>query len=204
MAEDKINSQEELEKQLKDALGKVPDKIDSDNLSDIDWSEFTGVGNINNLQYTTEVLEKKEEIKSTINVDEYKDLIEYVLGTKQRPGFADTMLTQLPEKYEELVKIVVALNLLQLPKLYDYLHVLQENLLNTDNIKNMTYADMSTEATNLVKQINETLNMSLKVATQLSAENRVPTKVEKLANALMTASESTRNRIEEILEDAQE
>lgn len=203
MAETKINTQEELEKQLKAALSNTPDKIEEENLGELDLSEFTGI-NVNNTQYTTEVLEKKEEIKSTIDIDQYKGLIDYVLGIQQRPDFADTMLTQLPEKYEELVKIVVALNLLQLPKLYDYLRVLQENLLNTDNIKNMTYADMSTEATNLVKQINETLSMALKTATQLSSENRMPTKVEKLANALMTASESTRKRIEEILEDAQE
>ena len=203
MAETKINTQEELEKQLKVALSNAPDKIEEENLGEIDLSEFTGI-NANNTQYTTEVLEKKEEIKSTIDIDQYKGLIDYVLGIQQRPDFADTMLTQLPEKYEELVKIVVALNLLQLPKLYDYLRVLQENLLNTDNIKNMTYTDMSTEATNLVKQINETLSMALKTATQLSSENRMPTKVEKLANALMTASESTRKRIEEILEDAQE
>jgi predicted transcriptional regulator len=203
MAETKINTQEELEKQLKEALSNTPDKIEEENLGELDLSEFTGI-NVNNTQYTTEVLEKKEEIKSTIDIDQYKGLIDYVLGIQQRPDFADTMLTQLPEKYEELVKIVVALNLLQLPKLYDYLRVLQENLLNTDNIKNMTYADMSTEATNLVKQINETLSMALKTATQLSTENRMPTKVEKLANALMTASESTRKRIEEILEDAQE
>lgn len=203
MAETKINTQEELEKQLKEALSNAPDKIEEENLGELDLSEFTGI-NVNNTQYTTEVLEKKEEIKSTIDIDQYKGLIDYVLGIQQRPDFADTMLTQLPEKYEELVKIVVALNLLQLPKLYDYLRVLQENLLNTDNIKTMTYADMSTEATNLVKQINETLSMALKTATQLSTENRMPTKVEKLANALMTASESTRKRIEEILEDAQE
>ena len=203
MAETKINTQEELEKQLKEALSNAPDKIEEENLGELDLSEFTGI-NVNNIQYTTEVLEKKEEIKSTIDIEQYKGLIDYVLGIQQRPDFADTMLTQLPEKYEELVKIVVALNLLQLPKLYDYLRVLQENLLNTDNIKNMTYADMSTEATNLVKQINETLSMALKTATQLSTENRMPTKVEKLANALMTASESTRKRIEEILEDAQE
>lgn len=203
MAETKINTQEELEKQLKEALSNAPDKIEEENLGELDLSEFTGI-NVNNTQYTTEVLEKKEEIKSTIDIEQYKGLIDYVLGIQQRPDFADTMLTQLPEKYEELVKIVVALNLLQLPKLYDYLRVLQENLLNTDNIKNMTYADMSTEATNLVKQINETLSMALKTATQLSTENRMPTKVEKLANALMTASESTRKRIEEILEDAQE
>lgn len=203
MAEAKINTQEELEKQLKEALSNAPDKIEEENLGELDLSEFTGI-NVNNTQYTTEVLEKKEEIKSTIDIDQYKGLIDYVLGIQQRPDFADTMLTQLPEKYEELVKIVVALNLLQLPKLYDYLRVLQENLLNTDNIKTMTYADMSTEATNLVKQINETLSMALKTATQLSTENRMPTKVEKLANALMTASESTRKRIEEILEDAQE
>ena len=203
MAETKINTQEKLEKQLKEALSNAPDKIEEENLGELDLSEFTGI-NVNNTQYTTEVLEKKEEIKSTIDIEQYKGLIDYVLGIQQRPDFADTMLTQLPEKYEELVKIVVALNLLQLPKLYDYLRVLQENLLNTDNIKNMTYADMSTEATNLVKQINETLSMALKTATQLSTENRMPTKVEKLANALMTASESTRKRIEEILEDAQE
>lgn len=204
MAENKVNSQEELEAQLKEALGGAPDKIEDENLADIDLSEFSTIGNTNNTQYTTDVLEKKEEIKSTIGVEQYKSLIDYVLGLSQRPDFAETMLTQLPSKYEELVKIVVALNLLQLPKLYDYLNVLQMHILDPETVKNMTYADMSTEATNLVKQINETLSMSLKVATQLSNENRVPTKVEKIANALMTASESTRKRIEEILEDAEE
>lgn len=204
MAETKINTQEELTEQLKEALSKMPDKIEEAPLSDIDLSEFAGINNMNGPQYTTEVLEKKEEIKSTIDLEQYKGLVDYVLGIKQRPDFADTMLTQLPEKYEELVKIAVAFNLLQLPKLYDYLNVLQMHILNPETVKNMTYADMSTEATNLVKQINDTLSMALKVATQLSSENRMPTKVEKIANALMTASESTRKRIEEILEDAQE
>ena len=204
MAETKINTQEELTEQLKEALSKMPDKIEEVPLSDIDLSEFAGINNMNGPQYTTEVLEKKEEIKSTIDLEQYKGLVDYVLGIKQRPDFADTMLTQLPEKYEELVKIAVAFNLLQLPKLYDYLNVLQMHILNPETVKNMTYADMSTEATNLVKQINDTLSMALKVATQLSSENRMPTKVEKIANALMTASESTRKRIEEILEDAQE
>ena len=203
MAKDKINTQEELEAQLKEALSKTPDTIDA-GIADLDLSEFAGIGNPTMQPYTTEVLNKAEEIKSTLSVEQYKSLIDYVLGLSQRPGFADTMLTQLSDKYEELLKIVVGFNLLQLPKLYDYLNVLQMNLLNPDNIKNMTYADMSTEATNLVKQINETLSMSLKVATQLSAENKIPTKVEKIANALMGASESTRKRIEEILEDAEE
>ena len=203
MAEDKINSQEELNAQLKEALSKTVDRIEDEGLADLDLSEFTDMS-IGGTQYTTEVLEKREEIKSSIGVEQYKGLIDYVLGLSQRPDFADKMLTQLPSKYEELVKIVVALNLLQLPKLYDYLSVLQQHIIDPETVKNMTYADMSTEATNLVKQINDMLSMSLKVATQLSNENRIPTKVEKIANALMTASESTRNRIEEILEDAQE
>lgn len=204
MAKDKIQTQEELTEQLKEALKNTPDSITDIPLSELDLSEFAGINNMNGPVYTTEVLEKKEELKSTINVEEYKGLIDYVLGLKQRPDFADNMLTQLPGKYEELVKIAVAFNLLQLPKLYDYLNVLQTRILDPETVKNMTYADMSTEATNLTKQINDTLTMALKVATQLSTENRMPTKVEKIANALMTASESTRKRIEEILEDAQE
>jgi hypothetical protein len=201
MAETK--TQEQLNEQLKEALKNTPDKIEEENLADIDLSEFTGIGG-SNVQYTTEVLEKREEIKSTIDIEQYKGLIDYVMGLQQRPDFADKMLTQLPSKYEELLKIIVAFNLLQLPKLYDYQNILQKHLLDPEIVKNMTYADMSTEATNIGKQIDNTLNLALKVATQLSGENRMPTKVEKLANALMTASESTRNRIEEILEDAQE
>lgn len=204
MAKDKINSSEELSKQLKDALESAPDKIDDNiSLADLDLSEFTGIGG-NGIQYTTEVLEKKEELKSTIDIEQYKGLIDYVMGLQQRPDFADKMLTQLPNKYEELVKIAVAFNLLQLPKLFDYQNILQQHILDPESVKNMTYADMSTEATNISKQIDSILTMALKVATQLSNENRIPTKVEKIANALMTASESTRNRIEEILEDAQE
>ena len=111
----------------------------------------------------------------------------------------DTMLTQTNEKLTESLKLMTILELMRLPALFDYLGALQKNILNPESIASMTYEDISKTSLNVQKEISDILQLGLKVTTQLSATNSVPTKVEKLANALLGVSESTRQRIEEII-----
>lgn len=202
-AKEKVHTQEELEAELKAALEEVPsvEAIQAD--AEVDMSEFSAP--ISTLTpYTTDLLNKLQEIESSLTSSQFKSLIDYDIKGGVRPDFADTMLTQAIPKIEETVKIVTLLQLLQLPGLFDRQKTLQENILKPEILQSMTYSDMSEMSVNIQKQINDILQVSLKVLTQITNENRIPTKVEKLANALMGASESTRNRIEEILEDESE
>lgn len=148
--------------------------------------------------YTTELLNSMKELKGTLTSEQFNSLVEYVRGG-QRPDFMDVMLTQTNDKLTEMLKVMITLELLRLPALYDYLNSLHSTMLDVNAIKNMTYEDMSKEAANIQKEISEILNLSLKVTTTLSSNNQMPTKVERLANALLAVSDSTRQRIEEII-----
>lgn len=148
--------------------------------------------------YTTELLENIQKIEGTLTPEQFESLVNYVKGS-ERPEFVETILTQTNDKLTEMLKVMVVLELLRLPALYDYLNALHKNMLDTSAIKNMTYEDISKEAVNIQKEISEILNLSIKVVTNVSSMNQVPTKVEKLANALLGVSEQTRQRIEEII-----
>lgn len=149
--------------------------------------------------YTTELIENIQKIEPSLTVEQIDELVKYVKGTTTRPNFMDTMLTQTNDKLTESLKLMVILQLLRLPSLYDYLNALQKNMLDKDSIGKMTFEDISKTSVNIQKEITDILNLGLSVATKLSNTNTVPTKVEKLANALMGVSESTRQRIEEII-----
>lgn len=149
--------------------------------------------------YTTELIENIQKIEPSLTVEQIDDLVKYIKGTTTRPSFMDTMLTQTNDKLTESLKLMVILQLLRLPSLYDYLNALQKNMLDKDSIGKMTFEDISKTSVNIQKEISDILNLGLSVATKLSNTNTVPTKVEKLANALMGVSESTRQRIEEII-----
>lgn len=201
MAKDEKNyTQEALEEQLKIDLESVPDL----NLSDLDLSEFAEGTQTPITPYTTELLEKLQELDPSLTADQMKSLMDYAKGSGARPDFAESLLTQTNTKLAEILKIMSVLQLLQIPALYDYLSVLRKNTLNPDTIKTMSYADISTEAANIRKEINDILQLGIKIVSSLSKENQIPTKVEKLANAIMGCSESTRKRIEEIIEDSME
>lgn len=149
--------------------------------------------------YTTELIENIQKIEPSLTVEQIDELVKYIKGTTTRPNFMDTMLTQTNDKLTESLKLMVILQLLRLPSLYDYLNALQKNMLDKDSIGKMTFEDISKTSVNIQKEITDILNLGLSVATKLSNTNTVPTKVEKLANALMGVSESTRQRIEEII-----
>ena len=136
-------------------------------------------------------------------LDEDEQLVDYIKGG-ERPDFVDLMLTQTNGKLNELLKVMSILQLVQLPKLYDYQRALQENLLNPETLKDMTVNELSTEAVNIQKQISDILSTALKINTQTNPDNAIPTKVEKIANQLMCCSEATRNRVIEILEADQQ
>lgn len=148
--------------------------------------------------YTTDLIENIQKIEPSLTVDQISSLVEYAKGGI-RPEFMDTMLTQTNDKLIESMKLMTVLQLLRLPGLYDYLNALQKNMLDKDSIAKMSFEDISKVSANVQKEINDILNFSLSVATKLSNTNTVPTKVEKLANALMGVSDSTRQRIEEII-----
>lgn len=148
--------------------------------------------------YTTDLIENIQKIEPSLTVEQIGSLVDYAKGGV-RPEFMDTMLTQTNDKLTESIKLMTILQLLRLPGLYDYLNALQKNMLDKDSIAKMTYDDISKVSANIQKEINDILNFSLGVATKLSNTNTVPTKVEKLANALMGVSDSTRQRIEEII-----
>ena len=167
-------------------------------LPDINFGDINLADIKDPVPYTTELLNSLEKIEGTITPEQFESLVNYVKGS-ERPEFVEMILTQTNDKLTEMLKVMVVLELLRLPALYDYLNALHKNMLDTSAIKNMTYEDISKEAVNIQKEISEILNLSLKVTTNLSSVNQVPTKVEKLANALMAVSDQTRQRIEEII-----
>ena len=218
MAKNKTPTQEELEKQLQDELEKVPeivipgegkkekgkkkkDKKEVEEDVTIDLSEFTIDMGSSIPKYTTELLNKMEEIRGTVSVDELNKLIDYNVKGGDRPDFADVMLTQVTSKIEETLKITILLQLLRLPELFDRQMTLQKSILSPDILQNMTYADMSEMEKNISKEINDMLETSLKIVTQLNKENRIPTSAERLANLIMGLSPTARQRVQEVVED---
>ena len=221
MAKNKTPTQEELEKQLQDELEKVPEivipgegkkekgkkKKDKKEVEEkeedvtIDLSEFTIDMGSSIPKYTTELLNKMEEIRGTVSVDELNKLIDYNVKGGDRPDFADVMLTQVTSKIEETLKITILLQLLRLPELFDRQMTLQKSILSPDILQNMTYADMSEMEKNISKEINDMLETSLKIVTQLNKENRIPTSAERLANLIMGLSPTARQRVQEVVED---
>lgn len=193
---DMTKSLEESLNSMEEALGK-PDDDSLTSLSDIKILD-DGLAEKQMQPYTTDLLENIQKINPSLSVDEITELIDYLKG-KPRPAFMDTMLTQTNEKLTESLKLMTILELMRLPALLDYLNALQKNILNPESIASMSYEDISKVSVNVQKEISDILQLGLKVTTQLSSTNTVPTKVEKLANALLGVSESTRQRIEEII-----
>lgn len=148
--------------------------------------------------YTTEVIASIQQLEPSLTVEQIKELIIYVKGG-QRPDFLDNLLTQTGDKLNEMVKLMTILQLLRIPALVDYQSTLRQNLLSPDALKDMTYEEMSKISANIQKEISDTLSFSLRTAQQLNQVNQTPTKVEKLANALMGVTDATRERIEEII-----
>ena len=108
-------------------------------------------------------------------------------------------MTQTNDKLNEVVKLMVILQLLRIPTLVDYQATLRNNLLQPESLAKMTYEEMSKISANIQKEITDTLSFSLRTVQAIQNQNQVPTKIEKLANALMGVSDATRDRIEEIL-----
>ena len=149
-------------------------------------------------EYTTALLENVQQIEPTLSVEEAKDLVNYLRGSG-RPEFMDKMMTQTNEKLVETIKIMAIFYLDRVPILLDYQRVLQMQLINPENVKTMSYDEISKVSANVQKEINDLLSFALNVAKSLQSTNTTPTKVEKLANALMGVPEATRQRIEEII-----
>lgn len=149
-------------------------------------------------EYTTALLENVQQIEPTLSVEEAKDLVNYLRGSG-RPEFMDKMMTQTNEKLVETIKIMAIFYLDRVPVLLDYQRVLQMQLINPENVKTMSYDEISKVSANVQKEINDLLSFALNVAKSLQSTNTTPTKVEKLANALMGVPEATRQRIEEII-----
>lgn len=149
--------------------------------------------------YATELLENIEKIDGVLTSKEIEDMQKYVKGDG-RPEFMEKMLTQTNEKLTEMIKIMAILYLDKVPALLDYQKTLQQNLIDPSKIPNMSYDDISRVSANIQREISDLLRFSLDVTKSLSNTNAIPTKVEKLANALMNVPESTRQRIEEIIE----
>jgi len=194
--DEKIKEEQEVknEKGINEVKATIAD-LDSLVLEDdVDESVFDKP----NPLYTTELLNSIKELKGTLTSEQFNAMVEYVRGG-ERPDFMDIMLTQTNDKLSELLKVMVMLELLRLPTLYDYLNSLHSTMLDVNAIKDMSYEDMSKEATNIQKEIADILSLSMKVTTSLSNSNQIPTKVERLANALLAVSDSTRQRIEEII-----
>ena len=195
-----VHTQDELTKQLKEALGNIPE-LDSEksdeSLAEMNLDEL--VTPKNTTAYTTNLLNELHEIESSITGEQFKSLVDYDLKGGVRPDFADTMLTQIIPKMEDTLKIVALLQLLQLPGLFDRQKTLQENILKPDILQNMTYTDMVDMSNSLQKQINDILQTSLKIISQLSAENRISTRAERVANAFMGLSESCKAKLEEVI-----
>lgn len=172
---------------------------DSNSLGDLGDLEFgDSLQDKQPTPYTTDLLNDFEKLDGTLTPEQFASLVEYVKGGT-RPDFMEVILTQTNDKLSEMLKVMVVLELLRLPALYDYLNALHKNMLDPTAIKDMTYAEISAEAVNIQKEIADILNLSLKVTTNLSSVNQIPTKVEKLASALLSVSDATRQRIEEII-----
>ena len=151
-----------------------------------------------NTVYTTDLLEHVTEIAPTLTVNEAKELTDYLKGSS-RPDFMEKMMNQTNEKLVETIKVMAIYYLQRIPTLLDYQKTLQANLLDPSRVQNMSYDEISKSSANIQREINELLTFALNVTKSLSSVNTTPTKVEKLANALMNVSEDTRERIEEIL-----
>lgn len=201
MAKDKNEKKIELDNTDK-MLNNLEDSFNDLNLSDLSLIDDSGLSNTMQ-PVTTELLEDIKRIAPTLTTEQVQQLVDYIKGG-ERPDFVDLMLTQTNGKLTELLKVMSILQLVQLPKLYDYQRAIQENLLNPEMLKNMTANDLSTEAVNIQKQISDILSTSLKINTQTNPDNAMPTKVEKIANQLMGCSEATRQRVIEILETDQQ
>lgn len=147
---------------------------------------------------STEVLNNKEEIESYLSIDEINEMFEYLKGSS-RPEFMDKMVTQTGTKLVELIKVMTILYLNRIPLLLEYQKSIQENLLNTESIKNMSFEEMSKVSSNIQKEINDLLSFALNVSTKLGDQNVVPTKVEKIASLLLSVPDSLRNKIEEMI-----
>lgn len=147
---------------------------------------------------STEVLNNKEEIESYLSIDEINEMFEYLKGSS-RPEFMDKMVTQTGTKLVELIKVMTILYLNRIPLLLEYQKSIQENLLNSESIKNMSFEEMSKVSSNIQKEINDLLSFALNVSTKLGDQNVVPTKVEKIASLLLSVPDSLRNKIEEMI-----
>lgn len=191
---DAINSMEEIFKEEPTERSPMSSLLDLDVLDDTLFKE----DDKKPVPYTTELIENIKKLEPTLTTEQLRELIDYVKGST-RPAFMDTMLTQTNDKLIESLKVMTILQLLRLPSLYDYLNSLQTNMLDKDSIAKMSFEDISKTSVNIQKEIADILSLGLKVASSLPNTNTVPTKVEKLANALMGVSESTRQRIEEII-----
>lgn len=196
---------EKLTASLEESLNTISESIEEKDLggpltslADITLLDDPTLTDQHGKPYSTELLENIQKLDPSLTMDQIKELIEYLKGSS-RPGFMDTMLTQTNEKLTESLKLMTILELMRLPALLDYLNALQKNILNPESIASMSYEDISKVSVNVQKEISDILQLGLKVTTQLSSTNTVPTKVEKLANALLGVSESTRQRIEEII-----
>lgn len=209
MAKDKNEIQKEIkiENIDKTTTDKMLEEFQDEFENSLSLSDMTlleGLSESDKVQpVSTELLDDIKRIAPTLTADQVQQLVDYIKGG-ERPDFVDLMLTQTNGKLNELLKVMSILQLVQLPKLYDYQRALQENLLNPETLKDMTVNELSTEAVNIQKQISDILSTALKINTQTNPDNAIPTKVEKIANQLMGCSEATRNRVIEILEADQQ
>ena len=166
-------------------------------LSDL-FGDLVSTEQFNPKSYTTELLANIEKIEPSISEDQLKELIDYVKGSS-RPDFMDTMMTQTNEKLVDVIRVMVILQLLRIPALVDFQNTIRKNLTSPDALSSLSYEELSRISANTQKEMSDILTFALRTATNLSSQNQTPTKVEKLANALMGVSEATRDRIEEII-----
>lgn len=192
--------------QPKEKIGETIDKLindDGEKNSSLDFSSISlfeeeDENKVKPEPYTTELINHIQQINPSLTVDQINELVNYIKGG-QRPEFMDNMLTQTNEKLVELTKLLGISQLIRIPTLIDYYNTLNKNLINPERIKDMSFDEISTIATNVQKDIRDTLSFAFNLATKLPQTNTNPTKVEKLAAALMGVSEATRERIEEII-----
>ena len=200
----KNNTQEALEEQLKADLEQIPQTVD-ESLSGLDLSEFGLIQTTPITGYTTELLDELQKINPTITKEEWEQLVNYISGKDgaTRPKFMDRIITQNADKQTELLKVVSTWQLLQLPVCFDYIAALNKNLLNPENIKNMTISELADTQDSLTKSIDRVMNTALKIA-QLTAENKMPSQAERITQAILGASENTVKLIQQILEDQEQ
>lgn len=190
--------EEQEDKEVKDA-NVVSDDLSIDIAMLDKFFDEQGIQEEKPKAYATELLENIEKIDGVLTSKEIEDMQRYVKGDG-RPEFMEKMLTQTNEKLTEMIKIMAILYLDKVPALLDYQKTLQQNLIDPSKIPNMSYDDISRVSANIQREISDLLRFSLDVTKSLSNTNAIPTKIEKLANALMNVPESTRQRIEEIIE----